>query len=102
LQRADRQARDKAAAQHLRALLGRVLERCVSAAIRCDRVAPDHWPDEDKGSDHRLRCSNTGGGLGFGFDQEKLFNHRFNPANSGCADFYPSDLGVCGLAFSDP
>ena len=20
----------------------------------------------------------------------------------GCADFYPSDLGVCGLAFSDP
>jgi hypothetical protein len=40
--------------------------------------------------------------LGFGFDQEKLFNHLFNPANSGCADFYPSDLGVCGLAFSDP
>jgi hypothetical protein len=72
-----------------------------SAAIHRDRVSPDYWPDEDKSSDRRPRCSNTGG-LGFRFDQEKLFNHLFNPANSGSADFYPSDLGVCGLAFSDP
>jgi hypothetical protein len=40
--------------------------------------------------------------LGFRFDQEELFNHVFDPANGGCADFYPSELGVCASAFSDP
>jgi hypothetical protein len=47
------------------------------------------------------RAVSNSGDYGFCFDQEKRFNHLFNPANSGWADFYPSELGVCGLAFSD-
>jgi thiamine biosynthesis lipoprotein len=47
------------------------------------------------------RAVSNSGDYGFCFDQEKRFNHLFNPANSGWADFYASELGVCGLAFSD-
>ena len=58
---------------------------------RCDQLSP---PIVD-------RAVSNSGDYGFCFDQGKRFNHLFNLANSGWADFYPSELGVCGLAFSD-
>jgi hypothetical protein len=47
------------------------------------------------------RAVSNSGDYGFCFDQEKRFNHLLNPENCGWADFYPSELGVCGLGCSD-
>jgi thiamine biosynthesis lipoprotein ApbE len=68
---------------------------------RCDRLSPNIGRTRTRVPIVDRAVSNSGD-YGLCFGQKKRFNHLFNPANSGCADFYPSDLGVCGLAFSDP
>jgi hypothetical protein len=73
LQRADRQARDNAAAQHLRAPLDGVLERddvFFESSGLPSLVDGWEFPIVD-------RAVSISGGYGFRFDEEERFNHLF-------------------------